>query len=627
MLNTRISAIVSGLNPEQEEAVSLPVDSGPVMILAGAGTGKTAVLTKRIAYLCAHGVAPENILAVTFTNKAAKEMKERLKKMHVHPAPMLGTFHSIGLRVLKRCPAAAGVRSDFTIMDDDESKRLWRSLFVVPDDVPIAAGELKMHKSDPECKKFMTMMFKAKDLGQRKAPDVSYSILEQSIGRMIDIYESERKRQNRVDFSDLIAASLDAIKNHKEGQAWASTFTHVLVDEFQDTSLLQFEWATSILGGEKTRQNLFAVGDDNQSIYSFRGANVENIARYVAEYGAKEVMLEQNYRCGSSILDAANALIARNVNGDRKKLWTQNAGGKVALSDFQTDRHEAESIADAIIRRGGVLEDYAILVRTRAATIPLAKALRSRGVLHHVVGSLDFFDAKEVKDAMALIRFAINPKDLISFERMAALFPGVGKKAISSVIEEAEHSILSLIEVCASNKKTANIASAFQGIGGNSNAFDATSHLIDVSGLRAECEKADEEIRRENINDFCQLAGQFTMLAEFLEEMTLFADKEGRTDGVTISTIHAAKGLEWKCVYLPALTEGHIPMKRSYGNDAESRAQEFLAKEEERRLMYVAITRAKHELLMSYPSIRMVNGEMSSAEPSSFLSEAGVLED
>lgn len=611
------------LNPEQQKAVSLPIDIGPVMVLAGAGTGKTSVLTKRIAYLCANGVDPSKILAVTFTNKAAKEMKERLKKMSVPSSSMLGTFHSIGLKVLKRCPEAAGVRAGFTVMDEDDTKRLWRSIFLVDDCKDIVAGSVKMIKGDKDIKKFMELMFAEKDRGVRVASAMPGSHLEQSVGKMLDIYEAERKKLNRVDFADLISASLEAINNFKEGREWADGFTHVLVDEFQDTSKLQFKWVTSILGGEKTTQQLFAVGDDNQSIYSFRGANIENIARFVKDYKAKEIMLEQNYRCGSGILAVANRLIAENVNGDRKKLWTQNAIGQVTLLAFQSDRQESAAIAEEL-RTHDALADCAILVRTRGAMISLAQALRSAGVEYHIVGAMDFFDSKEIKDAMSLIRFAVNHHDSLSFGRMAGIFPGIGNKTILAAINDADSSQMSLLGVCSQNKKLVNIYEAFKEIDADSNSTNATQHLVEVSGLLRECEKSDEPIRFTNVKEFCLLAGQFSTLTEFLEEMTLFSEKENRQKGVTVSTIHAAKGLEWERVYLPVLNEFHLPITREFGVDADSRHDEFMSREEERRLMYVAITRAKRELFVSYPGSRMIHGQIESVRPSRFLKEAGL---
>ena len=616
------SCILDGLNPEQKDAVTLPVDAGPVMVLAGAGTGKTSVLTKRIAYLCANGIDPSAILAVTFTNKAAKEMKERLKKLHVHPVPLIGTFHSIGLKILKHCPEAAGVANGVTVMDDDESKRLWKSLFLVADNVKIGAGEVKMRKSDPDAKIFMAMMFAAKEngvrLNSRSIPNQEKVSL--SVSQMLGIYEAERKAQNRVDFSDLISASLEAITKHESGIRWASGFSHILVDEFQDTSVLQFEWATSISKVFKTEQQIFCVGDDNQSIYSFRGAHIGNIEQFVTEFGATEILLEQNYRCGSEILSAANKLISKNPNGSRKKLWTNNHAGQIDLSEFQTDKEESESIARSLIDSESNLKESAILVRTRGAMIPITKALRGAGVDHHVVGAMDFFDSKEIRDALALCRFAVNNQDFISFTRGASLFDKIGAKTVEGIIADAIEYRMDLLDICSLNKKLRVISYAFDGIDTDSPASESLEKLVKISGLLAECEKSEEEHRLVNLRDLVEISKQFGGLGEFVEEITLFADKENQKNGVTVSTIHAAKGLEWSRVYLPVLNDGHLPMNIKNDNEPHN-----FAIEEERRLLYVAITRAKKELYLSFPLARVVHGSYITSQPSEFLKEAGLL--
>jgi DNA helicase-2/ATP-dependent DNA helicase PcrA len=616
--------IIAGLNNRQIEAVTLDINCGPVMVLAGAGTGKTSVLTKRIAYLCKNGVPPENILAVTFTNKAANELKERLHAMNVSNAPAVGTFHSIGLRIIKLCPAAAGVRNGFTVMDQDETLSLWKRCFVVPEKTPILPGQGVIHKSDPDYKRLLEGMFKLKEEGTRTALPASDNAFNNEINRMLTVYEAARKEQNRVDFSDLISASLEAILHHNAGQEWAKNYTHVLVDEFQDTSILQFQWATAILAGEKTKQNLFCVGDDNQSIYAFRGANIKNIDKFVKSYHAKEILLEQNYRCGSAILDAANHLIAINENGDKKKLWTENPTGTIKLKSHYNDVAEADAIAMEMLQYKEPLSTCAVLVRTRATMVPVARALRSNGIEHHVVGSHDFFDAKEVRDAMALVRFAINNEDTISFERSAGLFPGIGRKTILDLIDRAAANNIPLLDACRSEKKFQPILEAFNGINGESECFDSVFSLALSSGLRRYCEKAEEAIRIANLNDFCDLAGQFETLTEFMEEMTLFADKETRHNGVTVSTIHAAKGLEWNRVYLPVLTEKHLPMTEVNFSTGRLDPEDFLEREEERRLMYVAITRAKKELFISFPERRMVHGKIDSCVPSCFLREAKI---
>jgi len=563
-------------------------------------------------------------MAVTFTNKAANEMKHRLKTMNVSNEPTVGTFHSIGNIILRFCPETAGVRTGFTIMDTDDTHSLWKKIFLVPEDEIIQPGDYRMHKSDEHWETYMRTMFKWKEKGLREGLPKGKSNFENDISRLFDIYEPVRKEQNRVDFHDLISASLLAIKENPKGISWSSRFTHVLVDEFQDTSDLQFQWATAILKGEKKKQNLFCVGDDNQSIYAFRGANIKNIYKFVRDYSAQEILLEQNYRCGSHILDAANNLIAKNENGDKKKLWTENATGDVSVENYATDTNEAEEIARQIKTYKYPLTNVAILVRTKSTMVPISHALRSKGIEHHIVGAKDFFDSKEVRDGMALVKFSLNHNDMVSFERAAGLFKGIGKRAISNLIDEARQYQMPYLDACKSDKKFKVIYDAFDGIDEESDAFEAVFKMTNESGLRKLCEKAEGGSRISNLNDFCELAGQFTNLKEFVEEMTLFADRDVRQSGVTISTIHAAKGLEWERVYLPVLTNDHLP--RIEGNDYVGMTDEQIHEEMEefRRLMYVAITRAKHDLYISYPSRRMEYGKLKNCSPSCFLGEAGL---
>lgn len=612
--------LVDGLNSKQLDAISLPVDSGPVMVLAGAGSGKTSVLTKRIAWLVSHGVRPESILAVTFTNKAANEMKERLRLMGVGQ-PQMGTFHQIGLKIIKLCPDIVGVRKGFSITDDRDAEHMWRSLFVVPDKEGVKDGDLKFNSKNDKAlwSAYETAMFKAKDAGVRSSGDLAFGpyrppggIDAYELGRILDIYEAERKRCNKIDFADMIAGSLLAIRENPAAGQWASAITHVLVDEFQDTSPLQYEWAISILGQKNKKQNLFCVGDDNQSIYAFRGAAVENIGRFVGEYDAATILLEQNYRCGSRILDVANSLIGHNINGARKKLWTENAAGEVFIRDFWRDDDEAKWIARDI---HGLPEPKqratAILFRTKAAMMPVARALRENGVVYHTVGAVDFFKTQEIRDAMSLMRLALNPSDVTSFARAAGIFPGVGKKTVQDAVKESMDSNTSPMDIVFGSKKLAPMAKVYDTINWNDTASDIMNFLITESGLMAQCSEPGEKVRLSNLKDFIGMAGQFESLEIFAEEVTLFADNAEEKSGVTLSTIHAAKGLEWDSVYLPAVCAGHLPMD----NNVEG------GLEEERRLMYVAITRARRSLKVSYPKSRMINGEIKDTGASRFIGE------
>lgn len=611
--------LLDGLNECQAGAVSLSVDAGPVMVLAGAGSGKTAVLTKRIAWLVSRGVNPKSILAVTFTNKAAKEMKERLHKLGAGQ-PQMGTFHQIGLKIIKMCPEIIGVRSGFSISDSHDAKQMWRNLFVVSDKEGVKSGELKFIKSDKNLwSQYETAMFKAKDAGVRSAAELKpcgdEAIDMHDLGRIVDAYETERKRCNKVDFADMIAGSLLAILENPAAQRWAAGISHVLVDEFQDTSDLQFEWATSILGRKHLKQNLFLVGDDCQSIYAFRGAKVANIDKFISGYSAHQVLLEQNYRCGSKILDAANSLIKNNKGGDRKRLWTENKAGEVVVEKFYRDDEEAAWIATNIssLARERGQDAVAVLLRTKAAMMPVARALRERQIVHHIVGATDFFKTKEVRDALSLLRLVVNPMDTISFTRAAEIFDGVGKKAVFEAVKKADALGVSPIDVAHESKKLMPVALLYEGCTSNDPARATASRLICDSGLMAQCSEGGEEVRLRNILEFIEIAGQFETVGVFMEEITLFAESSNDLGGVTLSTIHAAKGLEWDRVYLPAVCEGHLPMANN----------EDGGEDEERRLMYVAITRARRSLKVSFARRRMINGKVEDARVSKFIGEMG----
>jgi DNA helicase-2/ATP-dependent DNA helicase PcrA len=466
------------------------------------------------------------------------------------------------------------------------------------------------------------MMFALKEAGVRHSTDkISDLAVDPDTPafayKMLDIYEAERCRLNLVDFSDLISGSLAALQSDK-GRDWSRRFSHLLVDEFQDTSALQFKWIDRMMSD---RENIFCVGDDCQSIYSFRGAVVENVGRFVRKFDATEILLEQNYRCGTDILNAANKLIANNRSGDRKRLWADSDAGQIEFKSYDRDNEEAWGIAHQIKSRGN-LERTAVLVRTRAAMLPVTKALRENNILYHVVGAQDFFDRKEIRDAMSLVRLSVNQMDTLSFARAAAIFNGVGKTVIDRIVTEAKDRGISPLSVCAShkNEKVRAIATTIDILTASSPALNSVTRLSQWSGLEASCLEDEDESRIKNLRDFYAMAGGFSTLGHFLEEITLFAEKRGKTDGVTISTIHGAKGLEWDMVYLPALTQGHIPAIR----EREDQEKAFEEMEEERRLMYVAITRAKHGLYASFSKTRMVHGEIMAASRSIFVKESGL---
>lgn len=611
--------VVIGLNSAQIEAVTLGVDSGASLILAGAGTGKTSVLTKRIAWLSSRGVSPENMLAVTFTNKAAREMRERLESLGVYPMPMVGTFHSIGLRLLKMSPASAGVREGFTILDADDAMSLWKKLFVFSKNQrPDPKNEFQFPSDLENLKSIAKRMFDLKENGIRSSSENQRAGLDDDwVGRMLDVYERARQQRNMVDFSDLISGSLEAMKSGA-GNQFISRFTHVMVDEFQDTSSVQFKWIRQI-SRHMTVKNLFCVGDDCQSIYSFRGAVVENMSRFVRDYSAKEIMLEQNYRCGAHILTAANSLISKNPGGGRKKLWTDSHDGDISYREFNDDRDESDWIATDVEKKND-LANTAILLRTRAAMLPVALSLRKIGVTYQIVGAQDFFDRKEIRDAIALIKIVLNPRDEMSFRRVCGFIDGAGKVAVDRVISESDRLKKDLLSI-GSNDKNVGIREFCQSmqIRRDGSCSDIVFSLVRESGLYAFYSKDEKDVGRlDSLHEFIDFTNGSETVRNFLEEVTLFAEKKKNQSGVTISTIHAAKGLEWKHVYLPALSDGHLPSYRG-GKNGEFDSADM---EEERRLMYVGITRAKESLNASFAKTRFVNGQVVDVKQSRFVCES-----
>lgn len=625
--------IIVGLNPEQANAVSLDVNAGATLVLAGAGTGKTSVLTRRIAWLIDHGVSPRNILAVTFTNKAAREMRERLEKI-CSQAPLVGTFHSVGLQILKLCPAAAGVTSGFTIMDEGDKDSLWNRLFVEPKVAkkgyvkPTHGLTMMSHGADA-IPVYRERMFRLKELGARNFADCMKLAKDRKLSdpwlfKALDIYEETRKRQNLLDFDDLIAGSLIALRDYPDGRKFAEKFTHVLVDEFQDTSASQFDWVRA-LSASMTIKNLFCVGDDYQSIYSFRGAVIENMQKFVREYGAKEVMLERNYRCASSILGAANALIAKNPGGTRKRLWTNAVSGITSFRQFLTDKDEAAWIASEI-KNLYAYKQTAVLLRTRAAMLSVSNALRMAGIPYQIVGIKDFFDRREIRDALALVRLYLNHRNESAFIRVAGIMDGVGESSIMKVVRQAEATKQSLVDASASSCN-ANLSMIPTILRARPNipCKQIVSELVMDSGLGADVLNDDDKARAHNITEFIGLSEGFGTLEEFIEELTLFTEKDKKDTGVTISTIHAAKGLEWEHVYIPALADGHFPAYfRSDEDDPPTREQLDFHMQEERRLMYVALTRGKQSVVTSFARQRFMFGQVIRCEESRFIQEAGL---
>ena len=614
------------LNPEQLAAVTLPDEHA--LILAGAGSGKTRVLTTRIAWLVKGGrVAPAGILAVTFTNKAAREMLTRVAAMlPVNPRGMwIGTFHGLCNRMLRAHYRDAGLPQAFQILDSQDQlaavKRLAKSLGV--DEDRFAPRDIQY---------FINAQ---KEEGVR-ARDVA--ITDESTRRFAELYaayDEQCQREGVVDFPELLLRSYELLKrNEILREHYARRFRHILVDEFQDTNRLQYRWLKLFNSGE-TR--FFCVGDDDQSIYTFRGAHVGNMAEFEREFRiARVIRLEQNYRSHGNILDAANALIANNRKRLGKNLWTaRGAGEPVRVFEGESDADEARWIVEevqALAREGTRLSQIAVLYRSNAQSRVVEHALFSQGIAYRVYGGLRFFERAEVKHALAYLRLVASPDDDNSFLRVANFPPrGIGARTIEQLQDAAKQNGSSLFT--AADGKAGVFKKLIEDLRNETRNLplpEVIEHVVAKSGLiehyKTEREGAD---RIENLEELVNAAAAFTdeerevesgetadPLTAFLTHAALEAGEHQAGEGqeaLQLMTVHSAKGLEFDVVFLSGLEEGLFPHEQS--------VMERDGLEEERRLAYVAITRARHRLYLSHAQTRMLHGQTRYNIASRFLQE------
>ena len=631
------------LNPEQEQAVR--TTEGPLLILAGAGTGKTRVITMRVAFLIAQGVDPAHILAVTFTNKAADEMRERLAKM-IEPAQvkkvMMSTFHALCVRILRQDIERLGWKRNFSIYDEGDQMGLIKKI--------ITRTAAKDEKLDPNVAK--NLISKAKNNGWREASPGDEKSLA---GAVFARYQAELKTLNAVDFDDLLLLTVKLLAEHAEVRdRWHRRFRYLMVDEFQDTNRLQLELVTLLAKphGDKDsgRPNVAVVGDDDQSIYGWRGAEVSNILEFEAHFPQPTVVkLEQNYRSTNAILGTANGLIKNNPRRRPKKLWSAAGNGeKVRIIGMSDDRQEAEFIANEIAQRtvaeNAEHEDFAILFRMNAQSRLLETNLRQLNIPYRVIGGKSFFDRREVKDLLAYANCLVNTDDDVSLLRIINT-PARGISA-NTVESATEFSARQKCSVFAALRREEFRATLTKGV---VEAIDRFTDLLDrfetklntplsnhaavvremmketgyLDELRRTCKTPEEALSREtNLQDllksFEDYQGRSSEgLRGFLDEMSLRQDREDQEDdargtGVTLITLHAAKGLEFPHVYLIGLEEGLLPHDRSKLEGTV---------DEERRLLYVGITRARRTLALSWCRHRIKYGSPMPGTPSSFIKE------
>jgi DNA helicase II / ATP-dependent DNA helicase PcrA len=642
-----VSSLLDSLNAAQREAVS--TDPGPVLVLAGAGSGKTRVLTQRIAWLIqVEGLSPHSILAVTFTNKAAAEMRGRIEALLGMPVRgmWVGTFHGLAHRLLRAHWQDAGLPQGFQILDADDQLRMVKRV--------LKALELDEARWPP--RQAQWFINARKDEGVRPAHMEDHGDpVNRQLVRIYSAYEAACRRAGVVDFAELLLRALELLRDTPALlDHYRNRFCHILVDEFQDTNAIQYGWLR-LLSGD--RIPVFAVGDDDQSIYGWRGARIEHIQHFSRDYpGTRVIRLEQNYRSTGTILRAANALIEHNQGRLGKKLWTEDAEGTpIALYAAFNEQDEARFVVGRIqewARAGGRYSDVAVLYRSNAQSRVFEESLIQAAIPYRVYGGLRFFERAEIKDALAYLRLVASSEDDAAFERVVNQpARGLGERTLAQIREQARARDLPLraasTELLAQGSLTARAGNALQGFLALVDALTAAcrelplheqaEHVIRHSGLRDfyAAEKGEKaQGRLENLDELVSAArgfeydpeahGDMDTLTAFLAHAALEAG-EGEAaafeDCVQLMTLHSAKGLEFPLVFMSGMEEGLFPHRMS--------VEEPGRMEEERRLAYVGITRARQQLVLSYAESRRLHGRETYGAPSRFLAElpAGLIED
>lgn len=609
------------LNDEQKKAVMHL--NGPCLVLAGAGSGKTRVLTTRIAYLIDNGIPSYNILAITFTNKAAREMKERVETLVPGNYAFLGTFHSLGVRILRENSKECGLESNFTILDSDDVlsliKRIMKNKAIDPKELA------------PLYVRNRISFIKNENLSPREIDNLFNTVSEK---RVLDIYQTYQElihKNNSVDFDDLLVLPVELFKKYPEIlDKYQEKFKYILVDEYQDTNEVQYQF--NKLLASKYR-NLFVVGDANQSIYGFRNANFRNILNFEKDYkDAYVVTLESNYRSTNNILECANCVIRNNK--ERKELnlkGTIGDGVKTQYITCENGKMEALTIIDEIKKlynQGYDYKDIGILYRTNGQSRLLEEVFLKENIPYNVVGAYYFYQRKEIKDLLSYLKLINNQNDDIALRRVInEPKRGIGEKAIENLSNEATRLGSSMFDAISKGRELAFKELILDMIKAQDNLSltEFIDYVIDKSGMKESLtsEKSlENDLRLDNLEEFKSVTASFeertgsVNLSDFLEEISLVADisehKEEK-DAVTLMTIHSAKGLEFDCVFLCGMEEGIFPHQNSFESDAEI--------EEERRLCYVGITRARKVLYLTNAHSRILYGREQVNPPSRFIKE------
>ncbi len=611
MRQQRGSNVLEKLNRHQQEAVL--ETSSNLLIIAGAGSGKTKTLTHKVAYIIEQGLAqPRQIMALTFTNKAANEMKERIEKLIGKSIDELyiGTFHAIALRILRN----EGFK--YTVYDTKDQEALIKEILT----------RLNIDRKLYPPKMFISRISEHK-LNLIKPDDISpNNPVDSLVKRVYTAYEEALAKASAVDFDNIILKAIELLENNQHiREKYANRFKYIFIDEYQDTNYPQYVFVKLLYNGNN---RVCAVGDEDQSIYGFRGADVTKILNFSKDYdNCRIVKLLENYRSTQEILDVANRVISRNTLRHDKELYSSKTGGLVEIKEYESPRHEAQSIAmriEELIEDGVKPSDIAVLYRTNYQSRIIEEELVKHGIPYRIVGSNRFFERKEVKDIVAYLKLALNPYDNISFLRAIQSHPrGAGKKLIERITAAAEGESLmersrKLIKEKQITKKQEKVLSEFleifEGINGDTPAGEAIEMVFEKSGYKKYLEESKENGRIDNIMELNNAAAGMS-LEEFVESVSLYdySNDIDASSAVNLMTIHASKGLEFHSVFVVGVEEGLFPN----ANLKESQ----LEIEEERRLFYVAITRAKRNVFISYATTRMRSGEWVSVRPSRFIQE------
>ena len=627
-----IDKLIKSLNKEQKDAVLST--EGPNLIVAGAGSGKTRVLTTRLIHIINQKKAfPNQILCVTFTNKAAKEMQNRVMQ-HIRGSsnaiPWLGTFHSISVKFLRRHAEALGYKSNFTILDTDDQKKLIRNI--------VKAQDLDAKKFSPQLIIYHIDQWKNKGFLPKEVKIEKSSSILKSILNVYKIYQEKTKDLNAFDFGDLILFCVKLFEDHKDiREIYHNNFKYILVDEFQDTNFIQNKWLNLLVNKNK---NICCVGDDDQSIYSWRGAEIKNFLTFDQIYkDCKVFKLEQNYRSTKNILETASNLISNNSSRVGKKLWSSaNQGELVKMNCYRTGKEEAQGISDIIekkIKKKFSLNDVSILVRAIYQTREFEERFLQIGIGYRVLGGIKFYERAEIKDAISYLRIINQKYDDLALERVIGTPKrGVGESTINQIYNFGKLNKLcledSIIKILEKGEFKPKIKNALYQLINMINKwrkdslrikhYDLLKLVLDESGYSSVLKNKkdlENENRLENIKELLRAMQDYDNLQSFLEHVALATsiDQEWEGAKVNLMTMHAAKGLEFEVVFLPGWEEGLFPHQKSLEEKGD------FALEEERRLAYVGITRAKKEAYISFAMKRAFHGDWIDALPSRFINE------